>query len=258
VLLPRFKALTLTIAEDGIALRESSGAVRMLAKTDAAIDSQWIAEVLQENQSLLQGRTIDLVLSNKFLRFAVLPWQPNVVTRRDWNALATHVFRERYGALADGWKVKVSFGQVGERVVATAMDQDLYESLLASAKQLHFKWGLIEPLAARLLNQTKREYMAALIVEPQHLLLCEKSQSEFKDFLVMSPLAGEEATYAAEMLARWQLQQPVGLQSNPVVVYVSGYLKGHWTDAMADRQLNSTIVMPKQQYATNASWLTTV
>lgn len=259
--LPRFSKVTLTIAEDGIAFCEANGSVRMLGTTEkATADHQWITDTLYQHADLLKGQTIDLVLANKFFRFTVMPWHNGVFKRNDWNALASHAFREHYGASADRWKMKVSFGQFGERAVATAIDQALYDGLLEVAKQLQFKWHSMEPTAMRLLNQEKRDYLATLIVEPQHLLLCEKTQSQFKHFLMMAPPAGEEATFAAQMLARWQLQQPAGLQANPVVVYVSGSLKDSWaSDGLsANNQLNATVVMAKQKHRTNASWLTVI
>jgi len=256
VLLPRFKKLTLAIAEDGIALRETGGAVRLLSKENQVIGSQSIVEVLQQHHALLKGRAIDLVLANKFLRFTVLPWQTGVFSRADWQALASHSFREQYGNVADSWHVKVSLGQAEETVVATAMDQALFEALQAAAKQHQFSWQSITPVAMRLLNQAKRNYRATLIVEPQHLLLCEQNQSQYKDFQVMSPPAGQEAALAKQMLARWQFAQPSSSQQNPAVVYVSGNLKDSWVQE--SEGVNVVVEMAKQKYQTNASWLTTI
>jgi len=255
VLLRRFKKITLAIAEDGIALREAGGAVQLLTAENKAIDNQLIADVLQTHHDLLKGRLVDLVLANKFLRFTVLPWQSGVVSRADWQALASHAFREQYGHVADQWHIKVSLSKVEEPVVATAIDQGLYDTFMRLAKEHQFEWQSITPVAMRLLNQAKRNYWATLIVEPQHLLLCEQTQSGFKGFQVMSPPAGQEAILAKQMLARWQLAQPAAGQQNPVVVHVSGNLKESWVQE--NQSANVTVDLAKQKHQTNASWLTT-
>ncbi|MFW5432775.1 MAG: hypothetical protein ACKE5Q_08325 [Methylophilaceae bacterium] len=257
---PRFKQTTLAIAEDGIALREGSSSVRVLSTSSQELDNQSMVGVLHEHHTLLKGRSVNLVVANTFVRFIVLPWQSGVFSRNDWAALANHAFREQYGPVADYWKIKVNLRGFGESVVATAIDQDLYEGLLSSAKQLGFAWQSIEPVAMRLLNQAKRDYLATLIVEPQHLMLCETSQTQFKRFSVMSPPSGQEAAFASQMLARWQLQLPTTLQLNPSAIYVSGKLKESWPQEnqnMHDK-FNLTVVVAKQKHQTHASWLTTI
>lgn len=260
MLLPRFKKTILAIAEDGVALREGAGAARVLSTSRQKLDVQSVVGVLQAHRQLLTGQSVSLVLANTFVRLIVLPWQPGLFSRNDWNALANHAFREQYGAAADQWKVKVSLRGFGESVVATAIDQDLYDGLLHSAKQLGFEWQSIEPVAMRLLNQAKREHLATLIVEPQHLTLCEKFRSQFTRFSAMSPPAGQEAKHAAQMIARWQLQLPSTLQLSPSVIYVSGKLKESWTQEsqqMHDK-LNLTLVIANQKHQAHASWLTTI
>lgn len=260
MLLPNFKKVMLAIAEDGVALREAGGAIRELSTSNQKLDGQSIVEVLQAHRQLLKGQAVSLVMASAFVRLIVLPWQQGLSSRSDWNALASHAFREQYGAAADQWQVKVSLRGFGESVVATAMDQDIYDRLLSSAKQLGFEWRSIEPVAMRMLNQAKREHLATLIVEPQHLMLCETAKSQFTRFSAMSPPTGQEAKHAAQMMARWQLQQSSGLQLSATAVYVSGKLKESWkqeNQQMHD-QLNVTLVMPKQTHQTHASWLTTI
>ncbi len=260
MLLPRFKKTVLAIAEDGIALRDAGNTTRALSNSGQKLDNQTILDVLHEHQGLLKGKSVSLVLANTFVRFIVLPWQDGLYSRNDWDALANHAFREQYGTIADQWKIRTSLGSFGANVVATATDSALYDGLVNAAKQGGYAWQSIEPVAMRLLNQSKRDYLATLIVEPEHLMLCETSQSEFKHFSVMSPPTGEEAEFASQMLARWQLQLPASLQSSPLAIHVSGKLKESWGQEFQNMRdkLNLTMVMPKQKHQTHAGWLTTI
>ncbi len=260
MLLPRFKKTVLAIAEDGIALRDAGSPTRALSKVEQELDNQTILDALHEHQSMLKGKSVNLVLANTFVRFIVLPWQSGLYSRNDWDALANHAFREQYGAIADQWKIRTSLNGFGENVVATAIDSTLYDGLVNAAKQHGYAWQSIEPVAMRLLNQAKRDYLGTLIVEPEHLMLCETSQAEFKHFSVMSPPAGQEAEFASQMLARWQLQLPTSLQSNPLAIHVSGKLKESWGQEFEDMRgkLNLTMLMAKQQHQTHAGWLATI
>lgn len=261
MLLPRFKKVKLAIAEDGIALREKKGASRVLSSGPLhQRDTQAILDVLDDNRALFKGHSVALVLSNVFVRVLVIPWQPEVYARSDWEALANHAFRTQYGVAADGWKVKVHLGRYQQAVVAVAIDQALYDGLMQSAEQIGFDWQSIEPLTMRLLNHQQHHYPATLIVEPNYLMLCEQGNDGFRQFAVLSPPHSQEAKFAAQLVAKLALQMPDGLQSAQVIAYVSGKVKISWEQELQAMQqpLAAKIVLPKQQYASHANWLTVI
>ena len=255
MLLPWSKSDVLTIAQDGIALQLPNQPLQMLSTQAIGRDYSGIFEVLQQHQDLLAQQKLRLVLSNAFVRFAILNWQNEVFNRQDWLGLAQHTFRQEYGNSADNWVVRVSLGAYGESVIASAIDQALYDTLMESAKQIGFKWQAIEPLAMRLLGHAQAGWL--VIAEPEHLLLCQKTQGQFTQFSVASPPGGQEAVVSQQMLARALLQ--LGATEAPIAtqVIVSSQLSEQWRQAKTAPAHVKT-VLGKQRQQHHAAWLATV
>lgn len=246
--------ITLGLAQDGVAVRLPGKTASMLSTQNLTHhNDQTVFAALQQHKNLLAKQKIRLIISNYFMRYAVLPWQDGVHARQDWLALANHAFRQQFGAVADNWQVRVSLGGYGQTVIASALDQALYDSLQECAHEFNFSWQAIEPLAMRLFNQAKLPETAwMLIAEPQHLLLCETFQGQIQRFSAASPPAGQESSVAAQMINRAQLQLPSQQQPANSLVHVSGYLNGSWPKAEIHGQQH---VFAKQKHLHHASWL---
>lgn len=246
--------ISMAIAQDGVAVRLPGKAASMLSAQNLTHNNYAaIFDTLHQHQNLLAKQKIKLIISNHFMRFTVLDWQKSVPARQDWLALANHAFRRQYGAAADGWQVRVSLGGYGQVVIASAMDQTLYDGLNDCANELGFSWQAIEPLMMRLLNaETSSQAAWLLIVEPQHLLLCETQNGQFQRFSVASPPAGQEANFATQMIARAQMQLPSQQQPTNTVVHVSGQLNGSWPKTEQHQQ---RYILAKQKHLHHAAWL---
>jgi hypothetical protein len=246
--------ISLAIAQDGVAVRLPGKAASMLSAQNLSHSNYTaIFDTLHQHKNLLAKQKIRLIISNHFMRFAVLDWQDGVPARQDWLALANHAFRQQYGAVADNWQVRVSLGAYGQAVIASAMDQTLYDGLIETAHELGFSWQAIEPLMMRLLNEAASSQAAwLLIAEPQHLLLCETQNGQFQRFSVASPPAGQEANFATQMIARAQLQLPSQQQPSTTLVHVSGQLNGSWPK---EEPLKQRHILAKQKQLHHAGWL---
>ena len=244
----------MSIAQDGVAMRLPGKPTSMLSTQNLTHNNyQAVFDTLQQHKNLLAKQNILLIISNHFMRFTMLPWQDGVHARQDWLALANHTFRQQFGAVADSWQVRVSLGGYGQAVIASAMDQSLYDGLQESARQLDFSWQAIEPLAMRLLNQSNHDEAAwVLIAEPQHLLLCETFQGQIQRFSTASPPAGQESNAAAQMINRAKLQLPSQQKPASSFVHVSGQLNGSWPKQEINGQKH---VFAKQKHLHHAGWL---
>lgn len=260
--LPWFKQrnVTLAIAQDGVAMRLPGKPASMLSAQNLTHSNySAIFDLLHQHKNLLANQKIKLIISNHFMRFTVLPWQDGVPARQDWLALANHAFRQQYGAAADNWQLRVSLSGYGQASIASAIDQTLYEGLMDCAHELGFSWQAIEPLMMRLLNQDKSSQATwLLIAEPQHLLLCEAQNDQFHRFSVASPPAGQEATFAKQMIARAQMQLPSQQQPANTVVYVSGLLNSSWPKENNFDQQGQKYVFAKQKHLHHAGWLAAI
>lgn len=82
-------------------------------------------EPLAELRERAAGRRLTVVLSNHYVRYAVLPSSKALRSGADWHAYARHVLEATYGTAVGGWEIRVS-----ERVAA-AVDAALLEELRA-------------------------------------------------------------------------------------------------------------------------------
>lgn len=234
--LPWSKPSTLALSSAGIALSMQGKKPQLL--TDGSF--QWknvnqLAEVLGQHKNSLINQQVRIILSNVFVRYLVLPWQNNIYTQADWQAVAKHAFRKQFGSVANDWLVSVSLAKHGQTVLAAAIDNNLYTQLQASAKQHKFNICAIDPLLMTLLNQNPTNTWA-LIAEPQRLALCQKLNEEWQQVVVDSPPTGQEYRHAEQLIQRCLLPLEASTQPNKIATYVSAALNKTWQDNIGSRQ----------------------
>lgn len=94
-----------------------------------------------------------VILSNHFVRYAMLPWSDAVNSAEEERAYAEHTFREIYGESADGWELRISPGQPGRPQVASAVEEQLLAALRQTGSPLHLRLDSIQPLLMQAYNQ---------------------------------------------------------------------------------------------------------
>jgi hypothetical protein len=70
-----------------------------------------------------------VVLSNHFMRYALIPWNDSLFDAKEIKAYAQHSFREMYGRDANIWELSISSGKSGMLHMAGAVDTRLLDSL---------------------------------------------------------------------------------------------------------------------------------
>jgi len=70
-----------------------------------------------------------VVVSNHYLRYAVLKWSAKLRTKEEWLAYATHHFTEIHGNVAAAWAIRASEPKIGKPAIACAVDVALLERL---------------------------------------------------------------------------------------------------------------------------------
>jgi hypothetical protein len=68
---------------------------------------------------------VTVVLSNHFVRYALLPWTAHIRARDEWLALARHRLTAAHGALVDDWSIRVSETAARGPRIASAVDKAL-------------------------------------------------------------------------------------------------------------------------------------
>jgi hypothetical protein len=245
---------TLSIAANGIALKTVDQETHVLTLADF----QWqqpsqLKAILMAHQALLRQQVVDVVLSNTLVRYAVLPWQEGVLKSNDWQAIAQHAFRSQYGAVAQQWHVSVELGGFGRPILAAAIEQSLFETLMQSAVEYDFSVNSITPLLPLLRSQYPHDATQwALIAEPARLLLCQFKQGDWWQVQVDVPATGQEYTQAEQLIARSLLPIKPSEQPSKIASYVSPSLNSHWQAHSSHMQ---KMMLNHRTTASHAAWL---
>lgn len=107
--------------EDSIALQPRSGAAPWRAAMDVLTPAL--------APSLADRPDATVVLSNHFVRYALLPWNPALKTREEWMALARHRLSSIHGEAVNDWLIRVAETAPQGPRIASAVDKVLLDEL---------------------------------------------------------------------------------------------------------------------------------
>lgn len=98
-----------------------------------------------------------LVLSNRFVRFALVPWSDAASSTEEENALAQACFESRYGDMT-GWTIRFDAGEYGKARVACAFET----AQLDAYRELFSRHGLacqgVRPAFVAAWNRYRRDF----------------------------------------------------------------------------------------------------
>jgi hypothetical protein len=100
---------------------------------------------------------VAIVLSNRFVRYIVAPWQDQLAGGDMENAFARHCFRESYGPAADQWEVRVSAAPLGQPRIASAVDAEFLDAIRMEFAQSRLKIRSIQPQLMAAFNKWRNK-----------------------------------------------------------------------------------------------------
>lgn len=103
-----------------------------------------------------QGAPLMLLLSDRLLRYQLLPWQAELGSLSERQGYARFHFRQVYGPLVDEWEIRVDDPLPGTPMLACAIDRALLEALEMLAKDAGTRIAVIEPGFAAVFNRMRR------------------------------------------------------------------------------------------------------
>lgn len=158
--------LLVTLAPTGVQLARRGGwwrkryADRVTLPCDTGSDARgWqnALAVLQEalQQPRWQRTPLALTISDRLVRYQLLPWLPELGKPVERLGYARFHFRQVYGALADDWEIRVDEAMPGMPAVACATDQALLTDLSALTKATGVRIHGIYPNFAAVFNRVR-------------------------------------------------------------------------------------------------------
>lgn len=106
---------------------------RLACDAAAGSDPAWapaLGKLSEEMQELARGRVIGTaIVSNRFMRYTVVPWSETLGEGAEQVAYARHCFKQNYGYSSDTWDLCLDPGRPGMPRLASAIDAKLLDAL---------------------------------------------------------------------------------------------------------------------------------
>jgi hypothetical protein len=121
-----------------------------------------------------RGDSVAVVLSNHWLRYLVIPWQPQVSDASELDALVRLSFERIFGETAGAWTLHCSTWGYGEASVACAIDTALVSALRERLSAHKLRLVSMQPLLMAAYNEWRRDLAASsalALIEPGRLCL---------------------------------------------------------------------------------------
>lgn len=139
-----------------------------------------------------RGAELRIVVSNHFVRYALIPWSDDLSNEKEHLLLARRHFAQTHGPVAKNWAIRMSLDRPGDCHVASAMDEALVNQLTLIAEACQMKLVRVEPLLMAAFNRWQQDFRE----EAQWFVMVE-------DGMLCGALVGRDRWMA---LRRWRTQ----------------------------------------------------
>jgi len=202
------KPITVVLTPECVVINSGKKASRVIElKTSMADKSSWsqaLAE-LEKNAATIASCRVRFILSNHYVRYAVLPWQSDIYLHQDWQSLAENYLRTVHGNVVDDWKVSVAMQGYQNPLIVSAIDNLLVTQLEQLVTQ--FKWTLesIEPAFMSVLNHYHHKIKnndCLMMIEPRRTVLAEITKGCLASFTIACPPTEQDSMESTKLIKR--------------------------------------------------------
>jgi len=137
----------------------------------AALDS--FAQLLSQPE--WQKAEVNIVLSNRLLRFAAITFSAHLNNYHVKEAFARHSMSQTNGTLVEQWVLRIQEGKAGAASLVSAVDQSLLDGLGQICATNQLKLNLVTPCLVPVFNR----YRPAINNDPAWLVINEPGYSLF-------------------------------------------------------------------------------
>lgn len=167
---------------------------------------------------------LDVVVSNHFVRYVLLPWNAQVASDEEMRNCAAAMFEDIHGEPAAAWEVTVSAERTGAPRLAAAIDSALLAAVRAAVRSS--RWGLasIQPYLMAAYNRVARPHTGSdfvfMLLEAGRACIVAAQEGQWCHVSTAAAPAPEQAL--ALLLAREvQLADLHGPSLPPVYVHAA-------------------------------------
>jgi len=128
--------------------------VALAPKEGAQGAEPWTAAVQDLAARELRGR-VTVVLSNHFVRYALVPWSAELAGSAEEDAYVRHHFVRIYGERAKAWTFRASPAPAGAARLASAIDANLLAALKSAFARKRAKLASVQPGLMAVFNRAR-------------------------------------------------------------------------------------------------------
>jgi hypothetical protein len=195
-----------------------------------------LAAGLQEWAGFKADATV--ILSNHFVRYALVPWSDQINADDELKEFARHCFLKVYGGSAAAWVLRISRDGSGAPMVASAVDDALIETIVRAFDASPLRLLSIQPYLMAAYNQwfqrLRGKTARLVLTEPGRLCLAlfrrEHWHSVRSVHLGDHLAASSRPTLEAELrpiLERESYLAPLPQEDETVPVFIAGHPATH-------------------------------
>ena len=96
-------------------------------------------------EGALAKANVNLVLSNRFVRYTMVPWSEALRSKEEELAFARHCFARVHGSEAENWEIKLSSAKPHNPGLACAVERSLIEALNVRMSPLGSRYRSLQP-----------------------------------------------------------------------------------------------------------------
>jgi hypothetical protein len=178
-------------------------------------------------RAMKAGKTdLRVILSNHFVRYALVPWSDQISDKDEEQAFIRHCFAQTYGDDAKHWALRMSPCGYGETQVASAIDQGLLEGVERVANTHGLRLVSLQPYLMAMFNQWHRLIPDSgawfVIAEPGRLCVSQLQNGIWHTLRTVK--VGDDLRGALlKLLEREFLISESGTERGTVFLYAPGY-----------------------------------
>lgn len=221
---------------------------KLLAKHDEVIDTSQPAwrDALEKLEALLsqpewQDAEVDIVLSNRLVRYAVIPFAAQLKDYAAQEAFARYSLTQTYGPVVAQWALRIQQVKAGKPWLAAATDKELIERLRQICAAHQLKLSSVTPYLAPVFNR----HIQAIKAEPAWLAINEPGYSLFallhdREFVAVSGVYHDSIQDIPVLLDRENLTSSLDVPCKSVYLHAafggdtSGMVKSGYDLAVLD------------------------
>lgn len=204
---------------------------KLLTKHDEAIDASgrqpaWRAAVERLDAILgqpeWQNAEVDIVLSNRLVRYAAIPFAAQLKDYSAQEAFARYSLTQTYGSVAAQWELRIQHGKAGKPWLVAAMDKELIERLRQICVAHQLKLRSVTPYLAPVFNR----HIQSIKPESAWLVVSEPGYSLFtllhdREFVAVSGVYHDSVQDIAVLLDRENLSTALDTPCKSVYLHAA-------------------------------------